>query len=101
MNGERARSNRAPRIVTEKLGRLQEGHIAPITDLVDGIRHALGHDGVPYVDPTTGGLNARVMFLLETPARTAALGSKMLSPDNNDGTAANIWKLYQESGLPR
>lgn len=56
---------------------------------------------IPYVDPDSGGINSRVLFLLEAPASAAAHGSTMLSPDNDDGTAANIFRLYQESGLRR
>jgi uracil-DNA glycosylase len=40
-------------------------------------------------------------FLLETPARAAALGSTMLSPDNDDASAANVWHAYGQSGLSR
>jgi hypothetical protein len=83
------------------LGRLREEHVAPISALVERLRVATGNKGVPYVDPTLGGVNAHVLFLLETPAKTAALGSTMLSPDNNDSTAANIWRLYKDSGLRR
>ncbi|WP_238015010.1 uracil-DNA glycosylase [Dactylosporangium sp. AC04546] len=72
-----------------------------MTDLVDRIRADVGHDHVPYVDPTFGGVEARVLFVLETPARPAALGSGMLSPDNDDATAANVWQLYKDFGLDR
>ena len=29
------------------------------------------------------------------------MGSGMLSPDNDDQTAANMWRLYEQSGRPR
>lgn len=98
---EGPRSNRDSMVVSEKLRRLQQDHVAPITRLVEQLRDTRRHKSIPYVDPTFGGVHARVMFLLETPARPAALGSTMLSPDNDDGTAENLWKLYQGSGLPR
>ncbi|WP_446210109.1 hypothetical protein [Micromonospora sp. IBSANI012] len=79
-----SRANRDPEIVKTELARLHEPHIAPITDLVEEIRKERGQQGVPYVDPTLGGVQAQVLFLLETPARAAALGSAMLSPDNDD-----------------
>lgn len=84
-----------------KQARLWEGHVAPINQLVDQIRHAIArewqaaHRGaappvfVPYVDPDSGGVQARVLFVLESPAGPAALGSGMLSADNNDGSAKN------------
>lgn len=96
-----ARSNRDAQVVSGKQARLREKHIAPITELVEVIRQERGHEFVPYVDPTLSGVNARILFLLETPARPAALSSRMLSPDNNDSTAANVWELYRQSGLPR
>jgi uracil-DNA glycosylase len=68
---------------------------------VEQLRQEIGHDGVPYVDPTLAGVNARVMLLLETPSRVAVHGSSMISPDNDDPTAANVWELYERSGLRR
>jgi len=96
-----------------KQSRLWESHVAPINQLVDQIRHeiaeewAQAHEGsappvfVPYVDPDCGGIQARVLLVLESPAGPAALGSGMLSPDNNDETAKNVWWAYQASGMPR
>lgn len=42
-----------------------------------------------------------MLFLLESPAGPAALGSRMLSPDNDDETAKNLWDAYEATGLPR
>jgi uracil-DNA glycosylase len=94
------RANRDSGIIKTKLARLDEPHIVPISRLVDEIRALAGRD-VPYVDPTLGGVDAEVLFLLETPARAAALKITMLSPDNDDAPAANIWEFYRASGLPR
>lgn len=96
-----------------KQARLWEGHVAPINQFVDRIRFetaeewAQSHQGapppvfVPYVDPDSGGTQARVLFVLESPAGPAALGSGMLSADNDDETAKNVWRAYQASGMPR
>ena len=96
-----------------KQARLWEVHVAPINQLVDQIRKEIAtewadaHTGsappvfVPYVDPDSGGIQARVLFVLESPAGPAALGSGMLSADNNDETAKNVWLSYQASGMPR
>jgi uracil-DNA glycosylase len=83
-----------------KQARLWEPHVAPINALVDEIR-AETKAFVPYVDPDSGGALARVLFVLESPARPAALGSGMLSADNDDETAKNIWEAYRETGMPR
>ena len=96
-----------------KQARLWEDHVAPINQLVEQIRDEIAQEWaqvhqdssapvfVPYVDPDSGGIHARVLFLLESPAGPAALGSGMLSADNNDGTAKNVWLAYQATGMPR
>jgi uracil-DNA glycosylase len=96
-----------------KQARLWESHVGPINQFVDQIRHEIAREWqeahqsaappvfVPYVDPDSGGIQARVLFVLESPAGPAALGSGMLSADNNDETAKNVWRSYQASGMPR
>src|SRR5260221_11584853 len=100
-----SRANNDESVVVAKNQHLRDAHIAPFTDLVREIRRKTDNEFVPFVDPTLGGVNARVLFVLENPARPAALskgkGSGMLSPDNDDGTAENIWKWYRETRLPR
>ncbi|MBA3278119.1 MAG: uracil-DNA glycosylase [Geodermatophilaceae bacterium] len=39
--------------------------------------------------------------MLESPAGPAALGSGMLSADNDDETAKNVWHAYASSGMLR
>ena len=93
--------HRDPDFLAVKQGRLREEHVAPLQALVDEIRQDRDTDSVPYVDPDSGGVGAPVLFILESPAGPAALGSGMLSPDNDDETAANMWRLYEQAGLPR
>jgi uracil-DNA glycosylase len=105
------KQHKQPAFLEAKTARLWEWHVAPINGLVDRIRAEieteLGKcDGrpqvfVPYVDPDSGGTRARVLFVLESPAGPAALLSGMLSADNNDETAKNVWTAYQASGMPR
>jgi len=94
------KGHRLPEFLEAKQARWFEPHIAPINALVQEISRTAGGD-VPYVDPDCGGVNARVLLVLEAPAGAAAHGSRMLSADNDDGTAANVWAAYQHSGLPR
>ncbi len=96
----RPRMHRDARFLARKQARLREPHVLPINDLVDAMRLEQG-EFVPYVDPDSAGALARVLFVLESPAGPAALGSGMLSPDNDDATAANMWEAYRASGLPR
>lgn len=94
------RTHRDPVVLEAKQHRWFEPHVSPINLLVQEISRTVGGD-VPYVDPDCGGVGARVLLLLEAPAGAAAHGSRMLSADNDDGTAANVWTAYQHSGLPR
>jgi hypothetical protein len=85
-----------------KLERLREPHVAPINALVDEIRAERGTDQVPYVDPDFGGIAARVLLLFESPSRLGVTqGSGLLSVDNKDETAKNLWDTYRLVELPR
>lgn len=110
---DKPKMHRDSGFLAAKQSRWFEPHVAPINQFVDeirsevaaGWRHAHGDAAppvfVPYVDPDSGGIRARVLFLLESPAGPAALGSRMLSADNNDETAKNVWNAYAVSGMPR
>jgi uracil-DNA glycosylase len=78
--------------------RLDEPHVRPLMDVVRGLR-TRGLD-VPNVDPNDGGVNARVLFLLETPG-PKAVASRFVSRDNPDPSARNIGRLLDESGFAR
>jgi len=96
-----------------KQARWWEPHVAPINQFVDQIHAEIAREWadqhgdeappvfVPYVDPDSGGVLAKVLLLLESPSGPAALGSRMLSADNDDGTAMNVWSGYANSGMPR
>jgi hypothetical protein len=93
-------TNGDPAVVAAKMERLEERHIAPITAFVDEIREQMER-GVPYVDPDSGGVDARVIFLLRSPGKSAAVRTGLLSVDNTGPTARNLWQAYADSGLPR
>lgn len=96
----RPRMHKDPAFLAAKQARWDEPHIAPINALsLQMTREGLGD--VPRIYPDSGGVHARVMFLLEAPARAAAHDSGMLSADNDDATAQHVWEAYSESGLPR
>ena len=86
---------RDPDFLAVKQGRLREEHVAPLQALVDEIRQDRDTDAVPYVDPDSGGVGARVLFIVESPAGPGALRSGMLSPNDDDETAANMWRLCE------
>ena len=89
-----------PASLAAKQARWFEPHIAPINSLVAEIATITGR-AVPYVDPDSGGVNTRVLLLLEGPSGGAAHRSKMISIDNDGGTAANLWRAHQAVGLAR
>lgn len=112
---DRPKMHRETDFLSAKQARLWEPHIAPINRFVDEIRAEIESEVaqdrrtsqvyVPYVDPDSGGAAAQVLLVLESPSRKAALkgdqGSGMLSADNNDETAKNIWEAYRATGMPR
>ena len=80
---------------------LQASHIAPLTDYVEHLRKTLGYNQeIPYFDPHDGGINAKLLFLLEAPGPKAVL-SGFISRDNPDPTARNMTQLLAECGVPR
>jgi hypothetical protein len=96
-------SNADPDFLEAKLSRIREPHVAPLNDLADEIADAKGFPPgqVPYVDPDSGGIHARVMVMLDNPSTKAeaGTGSGLLSTDNNDRTARNLREAYARHGV--
>ncbi len=93
--------NRDPAFLASKLRRIRDPHVAPLNGLVE-TWHAHGMQ-VPWADPDSGGVHSRILFLHESPGPAASPrhGSRIISPDNNDQTAARFWRLSHDAGLPR
>src|SRR5690349_13451621 len=89
------KQHRDKAFLAAKQARWEEEHVAPVQELVANIRLRIATEQeaelatvhVPRVDPDSGGVAAKVLLLLESPAGPAALGSGMLSADNDDETA--------------
>lgn len=58
---------------------------------------------MPWFDPADGGVDARILWLLEAPGprSTEQCGSGIISCDNNDGAAENTWRTRREAGVDR
>lgn len=95
--------NADPAVVAEKKRRIHDPHVAPLNSLANRIADAEGipHGYVPYVDPDQGGIDARVLVLLDNPSTKAeaGTGSGLLSLDNNDRTARNCREAYSRAGI--
>ena len=77
---------------------LADAHVLPLMNVVRDLR-AQGLI-VPNVDPNDGGVNARVLVLLETPG-PKAVASGFVSRDNPDPTARNLGLVLDDVGLLR
>ena len=90
-------------VVADKLARIRDPHVRPLNALSDVIADSVGlpHGHVPYVDPDQGGINARMLVLLDNPSTKAesGTGSGLLSLDNNDRTARNCREAYERHGV--
>jgi uracil-DNA glycosylase len=93
--------NKNSEFLAGKRARLHDAHVRPLNELVQRWR-AEGRQ-VPWVDPDSGGIFSRILFLHESPGPASSVGhgSGFISPDNNDQTAARFWRLSSEAGLER
>ncbi|MFE9747459.1 uracil-DNA glycosylase [Saccharothrix saharensis] len=78
---------------------LKAPHLAKLTEFAQRIATERKAD-VPLFDPASGGVNSKVLLLLESPG-PASSGSGFNSPDNDDPTAANVFAAMAEAGLSR
>lgn len=73
--------------------------LAPLREYIASIERP-GYRA-PLLDPTDGGIEARVLLVLEAPGTMAdaGRGSGFISVDNADQTARNCWRARRDSGL--
>ncbi|MGM8851303.1 uracil-DNA glycosylase [Salinicola sp. V024] len=89
------------RALEDRLSQVNDAHMAPLTDFVHRLRERMGTEVViPYIDPWDGGVEAKVMFLLEAPGAKAR-NSGFVSMNNPDETAKNFFEISRESGIDR
>lgn len=92
---------RCSEVKASRMLQLKESHISPLTRFVDELRVSAGPDaGIPYFDPWDGGVDAKVLFLLEAPG-AKAVASGFISRNNPDETAKNMFELGVEAGIDR
>ena len=81
-----------------RLHMLDQEHVAPLTKLIGALRDK--GFGVPNVDPYDGGVNARALFLLESPG-PRAVQSGFIARDNPDPSARNMARSLDQAGFLR
>jgi uracil-DNA glycosylase len=80
---------------------LTQPHMKPLTEYLQQVRTAMGSGyEMPMFDPCDGGINARVLFLLEAPG-PKAVGSAFISRNNPDPTAQNMCELLKKASIAR
>ena len=94
---DRPKSLRDPACLAVRRERLNDPHLARLRTLARRI--AAERDApVPEPDPLDGGVDARLLLLLETPGPR---GTGFVSRDNPTGTAANLFHFFEEVGIAR
>ena len=103
---EAPRSLRDPEARAARRRLLTEPHVRPLTQYVEDLR-ARSTAEFPDFDPLDGGVEARLLFLMEKPGpmtsaeRDGRQGSGFISRDNDDPTAQAIFTFMREAGIPR
>jgi len=103
---ESHRSLRDPEAREARRRLLTEPHVRPLTQYVEDLR-ARSTAEFPDFDPLDGGVEARLLFLMEKPGpmtsaeRDGRQGSGFISRDNDDPTAQAIFTFMREAGIPR
>jgi uracil-DNA glycosylase len=84
-----------------RINLLNEPHITQLTKLVEDIRKKTGKGkDVPWIEPLDGGVQAKILFLLEAPGKMA-VKSGFISRNNPDGTAKNFLRINNKVNIPR
>ncbi|GAA1277301.1 hypothetical protein GCM10009634_20760 [Saccharothrix xinjiangensis] len=93
------RAHRNPVTVARKMALIKAPHMAKLTEFAQRIASERKVD-VPLFDPAGGGVNSKVLLLLESPGE-GSRRSGINSLDNDDPTAANGFTAMAEAGLSR
>ncbi len=84
-----------------KRAALTEPHMEPLATYVQQIRQDRPSENrIPDFDPDDGGVNAKVLFVLEAPG-PKAIATGFVSRDNPDLTARNLKTYMTEAGISR
>jgi len=87
-----------PDILKQKCNALYSCHIASLTRQVQ-CYHDKGVD-MPWIDPADGGVKARMLILLQSPARSD-LTPRFVSLDNPCPSQQNLQRFLKQTGIKR
>ena len=89
-----------PYEVKRRLSLLDQPHIRPLTEFVEKLRRD-DYGQVPFFDPLDGGVNARILFLLEKPGKAGSTSSGIMGRDNDTQSCKNIRSFMNQAGINR
>jgi hypothetical protein len=100
------RSLRTPEAIAERLSKINEPHVAELTNYIRQLRQRFPDSWeFPDFDPYDGGQDADLLFLMEKPGPMTSAkggnGSGFISRNNDDPTAAAIFDFMVQAGIPR
>ncbi len=87
-----------PDIIRQRYELLYLPHIAPLTQWIKNYK-AKGID-MPWIDPADGGVNARILILLQSPARSN-LAPRFVSQDNPGPSQQNLNSFLKQAKIKR
>lgn len=95
-----------PTAIEARQARLNDPHIAPLTQYVVRLRNRHPSWEFPDFDPLDGGIEAELLFLLEKPGPMTSpthmrKGSGFISRDNDDPTAEATFSFMREARIER
>lgn len=101
------RALRNPESVIDRRSMLNLPHIAPLREFSRLLRRE-GRGAVPDFDPLDGGVEAKILFLMEKPgpmtddtALGRRVGSGFISRGNDDPSAEATWRFMADAGIER
>jgi uracil-DNA glycosylase len=89
--------------VAGKYERLNEPHVEPLNSLVRVWRTERATTRIPWFDPDDGGVHARILILMESPApaTVSETGGGVCSEDNVDVSNRTLSTLRTATGISR
>ena len=83
-----------------RVAALGQPHLRPLAALVETLRARHPERSIPHADPADGGVDARVLLLLEAPG-PQSVATGFVSRDSPNGTARNLRALLESAGIER